>query len=1116
MREHCPHCAYTYEVVPAQCALCHRRLRDGLRLPFIGRAETIKEIIALAEEVKRAGVAQLVGVSGSSGGGVGALIQQVSLRLSRPPYGFRQVSAHPFTLNVTRTPARVPMVFQRLLESMFRVDLQESAQDRERWVTRQLRAMSPPRAVVDAFFKLWGEPTQRQSSSLLALSVDPEVEDDEDDEQVTIELSNASEALSELRAQHNSLSPLHDDEPTHPPAVQVPEISGLTELTRLISFFAQRAPVTLSFYDLQSAPQRDLEAINALARALESSGAPVLMLFERPSAAVRPLLTLRRALNPLSFQDLTELLSEAFPYAEEPIASVERLMKRSAGHPAAVIQALMQASSGGGVTLKGLKRSRPPIAQGGVEGSIRELLTFASMIGPTFSLSQVYLVARSFETRPWSELPPKKEDYWRELLHVSIQEGVVAQTRHQRMTAEPSYRFRSTDLKEGYARLWSGQYHERDRTYAHRLLAEWMSTQEYTPEAQVQVGLSIAEHWRAGGAPLEASRVSLEVGELLLKKGNHKLAYSALQQADQLLEGRGLWRQLRRLYTLLARASAYLGLPHEAESILQQALKRAWQLDDLSAAYELGQQLYELYKTRGFDSQATSVGEWLSSLPREAQYERGRGEGALFDTFDARAERARPPMLYDLPLHMAPQPATRSAPSVPPSSSPQLLFEAELPLPNTRTLAMNHISDLEPPPPPVMQVLNTLQLAGYEAWVVGGSVRDRLLGRTVSDWDLTTSAEPAEVSACFKKVIETGIEHGTVTVIQEGVSVEVTTYRVDGVYLDGRRPEEVTFTRSLTEDLARRDFTINAMAWDPNQKRLEDPFGGASDLQRAQIRAVGKPLDRLREDGLRSLRAVRFASTLGFEIEPDTWEAIKGSLDVFQGVAMERVQVELFKTLLSAEAGRGLEALRQSQMLAHIAPELDALANESFSLLCDALGRTSAQLETRLALLFSCCLSAESVAQRRLTALKSSKKLTQQVTHLLRWLEVRPSTERTDGQIRALVAQVGLSKLPGLISYRRALAEAAEDSAEAQAWLDLQERAAQLKVHESPQSPRDLALRGSELALRFGLPPSKAIGELLNALLHHVWEHPEDNQVERLIALTPTLARELGIEVHSP
>jgi tRNA nucleotidyltransferase (CCA-adding enzyme) len=425
---------------------------------------------------------------------------------------------------------------------------------------------------------------------------------------------------------------------------------------------------------------------------------------------------------------------------------------------------------------------------------------------------------------------------------------------------------------------------------------------------------------------------------------------------------------------------------------------------------------------------------------------------------------------------------------------------------------MNDVRDLTPPPSPVLHVLSTLKAKGYEAWVVGGSVRDRLLGRPVNDWDITTSATPQEVSACFERVIETGIEHGTVTVLSEGIHVEVTTYRVDGLYLDGRRPSEVSFTRSLREDLARRDFTINAIAWDPTTKTLEDPFEGLADLGRELIKAVGHPLDRFREDGLRVLRAVRFAAVLGFTIEPETWAGLCGALDVFQRVAMERVQVELFKTLLSDQPEWALSALKQSQLLALICPQLDALAEPSFERLTRALTRSPAHLDVRLSLLYMPLEDPESIAHQHLTHLKCARKLTQGVTQLLRWRQVDPASERTDGQVRALSAQVGLERLPMWIAYRRAWAEAEHDEAELRAWTALEERFKALNIEECPQSPRDLALRGHELASLLNLPPSPLIGALLNALLQHVWEHPEDNTSARLLAIAPSLARSLGVE----
>ena len=173
-------------------------------------------------------------------------------------------------------------------------------------------------------------------------------------------------------------------------------------------------------------------------------------------------------------------------------------------------------------------------------------------------------------------------------------------------------------------------------------------------------------------------------------------------------------------------------------------------------------------------------------------------------------------------------------------------------------------------PETVSYALTKLRQAGFEAWLVGGCVRDHLMGRTPSDYDITTSAEPSETEAAFagERLIETGLKHGTVTVLLGGEPLEITTFRTEGAYSDGRHPDSVAFTRSLREDLARRDFTMNAIAWDGGE-RFEDPFGGRADIAAGCIRCVGDPRERFREDGLRILRAIRFAAALGFDM-PDT------------------------------------------------------------------------------------------------------------------------------------------------------------------------------------------------------------------------------------------------------
>ena len=222
-----------------------------------------------------------------------------------------------------------------------------------------------------------------------------------------------------------------------------------------------------------------------------------------------------------------------------------------------------------------------------------------------------------------------------------------------------------------------------------------------------------------------------------------------------------------------------------------------------------------------------------------------------------------------------------------------------------------------------MAVLRTLRGASKQAWLAGGAVRDILCGATAQDFDVATDALPEQVVALFPRVIPTGMQHGTVTVLSGQHKVEVTTFRGEGPYLDGRRPSSVSFLGDIDGDLARRDFTVNAIAWDPIAGVLRDPFSGLEDLRRRRLRAVGDPLARFREDGLRPLRAVRFASTLRLALDPPTRLAIPEALDVFARVAMERVRDELSKLLVrGAPPSRGLRLLLRSGLLAHIVPEL--------------------------------------------------------------------------------------------------------------------------------------------------------------------------------------------------
>lgn len=223
-------------------------------------------------------------------------------------------------------------------------------------------------------------------------------------------------------------------------------------------------------------------------------------------------------------------------------------------------------------------------------------------------------------------------------------------------------------------------------------------------------------------------------------------------------------------------------------------------------------------------------------------------------------------------------------------------------------------------PPQAAALINRLESRGHEAFAVGGCVRDSILGRIPDDWDICTSAEPEELKACFRdfRIIETGLKHGTLTILADQQSYEVTSYRIDGAYSDGRRPDRVTFTPRLEEDLNRRDFTINAMAWNP-RIGLVDRFGGMEDLQKKRIRCVGRGEKRFSEDGLRILRAIRFASQMEFQIEEDTAEALHSCVPLLSRIAPERIRTEFDKLLLGPAAARILDEYRD--IIACIIPE---------------------------------------------------------------------------------------------------------------------------------------------------------------------------------------------------
>lgn len=430
-------------------------------------------------------------------------------------------------------------------------------------------------------------------------------------------------------------------------------------------------------------------------------------------------------------------------------------------------------------------------------------------------------------------------------------------------------------------------------------------------------------------------------------------------------------------------------------------------------------------------------------------------------------------------------------------------------------------------PPAVALALSKLEDAGYEAYVVGGAVRDAMLGREVHDYDITTSASPEEIKDVFADfhTILTGEKHGTVTVVISGEPLEITTYRVDGDYTDGRRPDSVEFTKNITEDLARRDFTVNAMAYSP-ARGLCDPFGGADDLKIGIIRAVGDPIRRFTEDSLRILRGFRFAARLNFEIEEMTLRAAKSERKRLSAVSAERVGSEILGLLSADKPSRSLALMYSAHILDEIMPRayFESLAGKNFAAIDfipddfprglylkkereegEKIGFLSAR--AHLAALRLGMLLRDSERDAALGVPKSLKMSTElsaivaaSATGVLP-KRADPATVRTyasgiTGKIQPKFAYFTLLSA-GARGERLASGDKAADAAR-----NLYESA----ERGEPMSVSELALTGRDLLDR-GVPAGAAVGGVLSELLAAVLANPEFNTRENLLSLIDDMIR---------
>jgi putative nucleotidyltransferase with HDIG domain len=432
-------------------------------------------------------------------------------------------------------------------------------------------------------------------------------------------------------------------------------------------------------------------------------------------------------------------------------------------------------------------------------------------------------------------------------------------------------------------------------------------------------------------------------------------------------------------------------------------------------------------------------------------------------------------------------------------------------------------------PPALGRVLARLRAGGHLALMVGGTVRDVLLGRAGSAaFDVATDRPPDEVLAMFDRVEPIGLAHGTVLVLEDDVEIECTTLRTEGLYADARRPSSVAFTRDPLSDLARRDLTVNAMAWDPEARRLLDPFGGLADLEAGVLRAVGDPRERFTEDALRPLRVARFAATLEMTPEPGTRAALGIGPERAAGVAAERVRDELERMLSARRPSRGLELMRESGWLARVLPELDACVGveqnryHAFDVyrhslaVCDAapadwpevrwaallhdIGKPPTRAEKDGEGTFHKHAEAGArLADARLEALRFTAARRACIVHLIRehMFDYRP--DWSDAAVRRWLRRVGVDHLEALFALREADVAGTGVPSQALPVSELRERIDRVLAASRVLSVRDLPVDGMDVMRVAGIGPGPEVGRLLRELLERVIEDPRESSREALL-----------------
>lgn len=442
-------------------------------------------------------------------------------------------------------------------------------------------------------------------------------------------------------------------------------------------------------------------------------------------------------------------------------------------------------------------------------------------------------------------------------------------------------------------------------------------------------------------------------------------------------------------------------------------------------------------------------------------------------------------------------------------------------------------------PKEVKLIIDTFYRSNFEAFMVGGCVRDILLGNLPKDYDITTSAKPEITISLFDKTIPTGLKHGTVTVLISNEPYEVTTYRTEGNYIDNRRPSSVDFVTDIKEDLSRRDFTINALAY--NEKvGLIDYFNGTDDIKNKIIRCVGNADKRFKEDALRMLRAVRFSCQLNFDIEENTYTAIKNNYKLIKNISSERIRDELCKILISENPSKGLEILRDTKLLEIILPEINALYNFSpkctnhnrnvFAHTLKVIDNTENDLLLRLSALFhdvgklntltplnngtfygfpGHCLEGSIMVKKILSRLRFDNNTIKVISKLIEHhLVLNAPVMPTKYEVKMLLNEVGVDNINLLFSLQRADINSLDNPRVFLEKVRYTENLVNEIINKNePLTIKDLNISGGDLISNLNLKPGKILGDVLNHLLNIILENPNLNSKESLLTLAKSFLR---------